>query len=563
MFQRQRIGHSTGYLTDESKMTGHADNVLLPYSEQELREILRVYNSKGTPVTVAAMRTGVSGGSVPKGGDVLSLEHMKGVLGVGKDERGYFLRVLPCTTLREIDETLARRSFSSLEDVTEGACESLANEPAAYFYPVDPTEMEGSIGGNIATNASGPRTYRYGPTRDWIRRIKVAMADGALAEVVRGEQKAEGRRMGFAAGRNYYSFDLPGYDFNSSVKNAAGPRICEDMDLLDLFIGSEGIFGVVSEADIYLAPRHPLVSNVLFFPDDESALAAVKEIRSDSRIDPEFLEFMDARSIELVRSRKKADPLSIRIPDLPAEAGSALFFDLPDDGSLDARYAALEEVAKRHGSSLEASWCGHEDSDRERMRELRHSIPETIFEYVASLKGEMPKIHKLGSDMSVPDEAADEMMAFYREKLEEAGLEYCMFGHIGDNHPHVEIVLKSMDEFERAKAIYEEFAAKAVELGGSPSAEHGIGKIKTRYMELLYGRKGVEELRKVKSVLDPNWILCPGNLVGRSNEISDSDKAGAGHLRGIRGRERVAGEGRSALDTGPVLRACPDEGAFD
>ena len=460
------------------------------------------------------MRTGVSGGSVPNGGDVLSLEHMKGAVGIGKDERGYFLRVLPCTTLEEIDDLLARRSFSSLEDITEGACESLAKEPTTYFYPVDPTEMSGSIGGNIAANASGPRTYKYGPTREWVRRIRVVMADGTFADIVRGERRAEGRRMSFPAGKNFYSFNIPNYDFNSSVKNAAGPRIGENMDLLDLFIGSEGIFGVISEADIYLAPRHPLVSNILFFPDDGSALAAVKDIRSDSLLDPEFLEFMDARSIELVRSRKKADPLSIRIPDIPDDAGSALFFDFPDDGSLDSRYARLKVIAEARGSSLDRSWCGHEASDRERMRELRHSIPKTIFEYVASLKGSMPRIHKLGSDMSVPDEAADEMMSFYRSRLEEAGLEYCMFGHIGDNHPHVEIILKSMEEFERAKAVYEEFAAKAVELGGSPSAEHGIGKIKTRYMELLYGKDGVEELRKVKKVLDPNGILCPGNMIG-------------------------------------------------
>ena len=320
--------------------------------------------------------------------------------------------------------------------------------------------------------------------------------------------------MSFPAGKNYYSFELPGYDFNSSVKNATGPKIGENMDLLDLFIGSEGIFGVIAEADIYLAPRHPLVSNILFFPDDESALEAVKDIRSDDRIDPEFLEFMDVRSIDLVRSRKKADPLSVLIPAIPEDAGSALFFDLPDDGTLDGRYAILKEIAERHGTSLDKSWCGHEASDRERMRELRHSIPKTIFEYVASLKGEMPRIHKLGSDMSVPDGSADEMMAFYKKRLNEEGLEYCMFGHIGDNHPHVEIILKSMDEFNRAKAVYEEFAAKAVELGGSPSAEHGIGKIKTRYMELLYGKQGVEELRKVKKVLDPNGILCPGNMIG-------------------------------------------------
>ena len=129
MFQRQRIGQSRKYLIDESKMTGHADNVLLPSTEQELREILRVYSSKGTPVTVAAMRTGVSGGSVPKGGDVLSLERMSGVVGVGKDARGYYLRALPCTTLDEIEHLLRRKDFSGLADLTEGAVESLKNDP--------------------------------------------------------------------------------------------------------------------------------------------------------------------------------------------------------------------------------------------------------------------------------------------------------------------------------------------------------------------------------------------------------------------------------------------------
>ncbi len=513
MFTRERIGRSEEYLTDESKMTGHANNVLLPMTEQELREILRVYNSKGTQVTVAAMRTGVCGGSVPQGGDVLSLERMSGVIGIGKDGRGYYLRAQPCTTLEEIDSILSRKDFSGLADLTEGACESLRKEPVTYFYPVDPTEMGGSIGGNIATNASGPRTYRYGPTRDWVRRIRVAMADSAVADITRGECRAEGRRMSFAAGRNYYSFDLPGYDFNGTVKNAAGPRIGENMDLIDLFIGSEGIFGVISEVDVYLAPRHPLISAVLFFPDDVSALEAVKDIRSDDILDPEFLEFMDGKSLELIRSMKKRDPLSIRVPDLPEHAGSALFFDI-EEGKSDASFARLGEIAERHGASLDVSWCGHEPSDRERMRELRHSIPKTIFEYVASLKGEMPKIHKLGSDMAVPDEAADLMMSFYKERLDSAGLEYCMFGHIGNNHPHVEIILKSMEEFGKAKAIYEEFAAKAVELGGSPSAEHGIGKIKTGYMELLYGKKGVEELRKIKKILDPNGILCPGNMIG-------------------------------------------------
>ncbi len=514
MFYRQRIRSDSKYLTDESKMTGKGEHVIIPVDESELREVMRVNNYKGNPVTVSAMRTGVCGGCVPLEGDVLSLERMTGVIGIGIDERGYFLRVLPCTTIEEINRVLRSRDFSHLIDVTEGARERLASEPVPYFYPVDPTEMSGSIGGNIACNASGPRTYKYGPTRDWVRRLRIVLPEGQFIDFKRGEYKAEGRRMSFPAGRSYFSFDIPSYDFNTGVKNAAGPMFHEDMDLIDMFVGSEGIFGIIAEADVYLAPWHPLVSNILFFHTDEECLAAVREMREDPLVDPEFLEYMDGKSLDLIRGVMESDPAMIRVPRLPDDAGSALFFDMQETEDIRERYSRVSEIAGRHGGSLERSWCGHEARDRDRMRELRHSIPRSIFEYVASLKGEMPGIHKMGTDMSVPDEAADEMMSYYTQQLDSAGLEYVVFGHIGNNHPHVEIILKSMEDFDKAKQVYQRFAEKAVELGGSPSAEHGIGKIKTDYMTLMYGEKGVEEIRRVKSILDPKDILCRGNILG-------------------------------------------------
>ena len=320
--------------------------------------------------------------------------------------------------------------------------------------------------------------------------------------------------MSFPAGRSYFSFDIPSYNFNTRVKNAAGPMFHEDMDLIDMFVGSEGIFGIIAEADVYLAPWHPLVSNILFFLTDEECLAAVREMREDPLVDPEFLEYMDGKSLDLIRGVMESDPAMIRVPRLPDDAGSALFFDMQETEDIRERYSRVSEIAGRHGGSLERSWCGHEARDRDRMRELRHSIPRSIFEYVASLKGEMPGIHKMGTDMSVPDEAADEMMSYYTQQLDSAGLEYVVFGHIGNNHPHVEIILKSMEDFDKAKQVYQRFAEKAVELGGSPSAEHGIGKIKTDYMTLMYGEKGVEEIRRVKSILDPKDILCRGNILG-------------------------------------------------
>ncbi len=514
MFYRQKISSGSKYQTDESKLTGKAVHVIVPVDIEELKEVVRVNNFKGNPITVSAMRTGVCGGAVAMEGDVLSLERLKGVTGVGRDERGYFLRVLPCTTLEEIDRVLRSRDFSKLADITEGAKDSLASEPCDFFYPVDPTEMGGSIGGNIACNSSGPRTYRYGPTRDWVRRLMVVLPEGQSIDVARGDIVADGRRFCIPAGRAFYSFDIPSYEYNDRVKNATGPMFHEGMDLVDLFIGSEGIFGVIAEADIYLAPRHPLLSVMTFFPSDADCLAAVRDIRSDAAVEPEFLEYMDGRSLALLRKVMSSDPALIRAPAIPEDAGAALFFDLQDTGDLDAVLGRLGEIAGRHGASFGDSWCGHEDQDRSRMRSLRHAIPASIFEYVASLKGKMPGIHKMGTDMSVPDDVADEMMSYYSEQLDAAGLEYVIFGHIGNNHPHVEIILKSMEDFEKAKEIYSKFARKAVELGGSPSAEHGIGKIKTGYMEMMYGPEGVDRIRRIKEVLDPKDILCRGNLIG-------------------------------------------------
>ena len=511
MFYRHKITDRS-YLADESKMTGAADDIIFPMDENELRGALIYLNNRSIPTTISAMRTGVCGGAVPKGGDIISLTNLTGITGVGRDDRGFYIRVLPCTTLDDIDFQLSIGLHDDVAELTPGALSELRSSEHRYFYPVDPTEMGGSIGGNIATNASGPRTFRYGPTREWVKSLKVMFADGTYTWIERGSVHAVDGRISFFAGRNYYSFQLPDYTFNDGVKNSAGPRISPDMDLIDLFIGSEGIFAVITEAEVRLVPRHPLMSSIAFLPDDDSALAAARDLKS-SDLDLEFIEYMDGASLDLLRQVASEDPVFLKIPPIPAKAGSALFFDMPlqdYSGSFDE----LSGILSSHGCEPEDIWCGHEADDRRRMREMRHSIPRTIFEYVASLKEEMPKIHKMGTDMSVPDDRADEMMAFYRDSLEAAGLEYVMFGHIANNHPHVEIILKSMDDFEKAQRVYEEFARKAVELGGSPSAEHGIGKIKTSYMEMLYGKKGVESLRRIKSILDPNWILCPGNLVG-------------------------------------------------
>lgn len=235
MFLRERIQVGSRYLNDRSTLRGHAKNVILPNDETELREGIR-YSSKGnTKVTISGSRMGSMGGSVPNGGDVMSMEHLSGIIGAGRDERGVYLRVLPCTTISQFNNAL---SVGGIAPIVEGDDVDTDNK----VFPVS-VSLEHSVGGTVAINRSNIRPY--------VRRIKVVFSDSTFMTMERGEYRAEGRRMMFPAGRNYFSFDLPEYDSMDDY----GPSISSDMDLLDLFIGSEGIFGIITEVDIYLSDK--------------------------------------------------------------------------------------------------------------------------------------------------------------------------------------------------------------------------------------------------------------------------------------------------------------------
>lgn len=500
------------YITDESKMKGSAEFLIMPENESEVIEAVRDAYLNGKCITTSSMRTGVCGGCVPQGGDVLSMEKMNKIIGIGEDDRGFYIRVQPAVTVRDLNKMLRSRRVSGLNDLTEGALDRFSGEPSGFFYPVDPTELNSSIGGNISTNASGPRTFKYGPTRNWIRRIKVVLSDGTLLDVKRGDIRADGRSFTLKMSDGDRIIPLPSYDFNMNVKNATGIMAADGMDLVDLFVGSEGIFGVVVEADVYVAPDHPLMSNIMFFPGPAEAYSFVRSLR-DTQVVPEFLEFFDSGSLDLIRESRRRDPRFTEMPDIPDGAGSAVFFDIPYDGDILENYSIISKVAEKYRGSPENSWCGHEIRDRERFFAFRHSVPQTIFDHVASLKGTVPGIHKMGTDMSVPLEHLDEMTDLYYSVLNEAELDFVIFGHIGNGHVHVEIILEDLDDLERARKAYRKLAEYAISFGGSPSAEHGIGKLKKEYIEMMYGKKGLEEIKRTKSALDPKWILCRGNMV--------------------------------------------------
>ena len=175
---------------------------------------------------------GDQGGAVPCGGDIMSMEHLTGVIGAGKDDKGVYLRVLPYTTVSFFNNSIKSGRIQNID----GSDVSLDG----LVFPVK-AQLENTVGGCIAVNRSGIRPY--------VRRLRVVFSDSTFMSMERGEYLANGRKMTFPAGRNFFAFDLPSYDSNDD----SGPKISENMDLLDLFIGSEGIFGIIIEADIYLS----------------------------------------------------------------------------------------------------------------------------------------------------------------------------------------------------------------------------------------------------------------------------------------------------------------------
>lgn len=503
------------YLTDESKLSGgSANRVLFPKTTEELTLQLGEHSQQDEAVTISAARTGITGGAVPFGGTLISLEKMNNMLGVGYEDKRkqWFLRVQPAVTLIEISALLQRKQVSTLPSLTENAAERFSETSEEYFYPVDPTELGATIGGTIATNASGARSFAYGATREWIKALTVVLVSGEVCHIERGVNFAdENGVITFPLGQKVANLKIPGYTI-PDVKNSAGLYAKPRMDLIDLFIGSEGILGVISEVEIWLTPKEDELSVIQFFETEEQFLTFVEKIRESRRLHLEFLECIDVNGLHMIRKRQMADPLALDIPLIPDAQGGALFFDLKSTDKLN-ELENIRNLCNTLDVAPSQSWVAYSAKDKEKLRKFRHALPETVNEIITQRKVTFPKLHKLSTDMSVSDEHLRTIYAFYKEQLNKSGLTYVMFGHIGNNHIHINILPANMDELFQAKALYRTLAKKVVSLGGSLSAEHGIGKIKREYIEIMYGKKGIAEMHRIKQFFDPMERLNKGNVI--------------------------------------------------
>ena len=500
------------YLEDASGFTGTAEAVLLPENEAEVSAILRQAQRTGTPVTVSGAGTGLTGGRVAQGGWVVSLERLNRIVDLAPG----WARVQPAVVLKDLQA---------------------AAQAAGQFYPPDPTENTSSIGGNIATNASGSRSFKYGGTRRYVRRLRLVLPNGDLLELERGQAHAdsENRFEIVLAGGRVCELRLPQYAMPATTKHSAGYYFAPGMDLMDLFIGCEGTLGVVTEAELDLLPwPGEVLGGVVFFTGEAAALDFATRVRRLSRetnfagpVEARLIEFFDRNALTLLRLH--------RYPETPAAARAAVLLEQETGaGALeDAAERWLEVIEQSGGGDgaalLEDSWFAMSAAEREKFRDFRHAIALIVNE-TARQNG----FPKLATDQAVPVERIGELLAFYYRELralfgdcdpcsgdlQVATPKYTIYGHIGDAHLHVNMLPTDEASFQAAKVLLLRFAEEAVRLGGTVAGEHGLGKAKLHFLKLQYPPEVIEAMRQIKLALDPRDLLNRGNLFGSSSLLA-------------------------------------------
>ncbi|HVI70825.1 MAG TPA: FAD-binding oxidoreductase [Pyrinomonadaceae bacterium] len=462
------------FLTDASFIReGHADGLVFPESVEEVAKIVAAANRDRVPVTISGAGTGTVGGRVAFGGIVLATDKLNRIKSIVHEDSGGYAVVEPGVFLSDLQRAVDQEGL---------------------LYPPDPTERGCFIGGTVATNASGARTYKYGPTRNYIRRLKVVLASGEIIDLRRGDfRAASDGRIRIAS----IDAQLPSYHMPATRKNASGYFVAPGMDAVDLFIGSEGTLGVICEVETRLLPKpEGLLSGVVFFANEADVLALVAGART--RVDARALEFFDRESLEFLRQK---------YTEIPSEAVAAIFFEqettAATEDSVQNDWLAL--LDQHH--AFPDSWFATSEQDQARLREFRHQLPVLMNEWFARYNQ-----RKVSTDMAVSDDAFPGLFRLYKETLQSSGLRYTIFGHIGDNHVHVNILPRDESEGAHARDLYVQFLKYAASVGGTLSAEHGVGKLKREYLRFFYTDAQLREMAALKKAFDPNGILGRGNI---------------------------------------------------
>lgn len=417
------------------------DAVALPTSTASVSAILKFAQDKGIPVTPRGAGQGYVGGCVPvKGGIALSLARMDKILEV---HAGDFVAVVQPGVITK-----------TLQD---------AAEKKGLYYPPDPASRKDcSLGGNIATNAGGPRCLKYGVTRDYVLGLEVVVPGGAVM------------RLGSRTHKNKTGFDLG-----------------------RMFVGSEGMLGVITEATLKLIPLPPFRACLgIGFSSMKDATKAIRAIFQGGFL-PSALEVADAFTLAAARKRTGSEMLSGCKAHLIVELDG-------QEKSVRGEIRQLEKLVMPCGPLFVQRALGAEkcESIWKLRREFSYALRDT-------------GLTKLNEDIVVPRSQLEALFRFTATLEKRCGFPVACFGHAGDGNIHVNVMVdvKQPDFEQRQDAALDELFGHVLKLGGVITGEHGVGLAKKRWWPQAVSPEVRELHRAVKLAVDPKGILNPGKFV--------------------------------------------------
>lgn len=416
------------------------DAVILPQTVEQVAECVRLAASAQIPIVTRGSGTGLSGGSVPTPGSlVLCLARMDAILGV--DPRNLTLRAEPGATTQRIDEAAA---------------------PHGLFYPPDPGSMRiSTIGGNVAENSGGLRGLKYGVTRDYVMALQVVLANG---EIVRFGSRC--------------------------VKDVAG------YSMKDLFIGSEGTLGIITEVTLRLVPRPAARRTLLALYDRiEDAAETVSAIVA-APIIPCTLEFLDRMTANCVEEYAHVG--------LPTDCDAVLLMET------DGHPAAVTDEAQR----MEAIARAHRARDVRLARDEAEALQLASARRNAFAALARRRPTTILEDVTVPRSELATMVTFIARTAAEFNLQIGTFGHMGDGNLHPTFLTdeRDQDEMDRVHRALDAIVSRTLELGGTITGEHGVGLAKKGWLRQQTGDASLELMRKIRRTLDPDGLLNPGKI---------------------------------------------------
>ena len=414
--------------------------VVFPQSGKEVSECVKLARKAEIPIVTRGSGTGLSGGSVPLDGClVICVVKMDQILEV--DPKNLTLRAQCGAITKEIDDAAAR---------------------VGLFYPPDPGSMKiSTIGGNVAENSGGLRGLKYGVTRDYVMGIEVVLPDGELV-----------------------------FLGNKCVKDVAG------YSMKDLFVGSEGTLGIITEVLLKLLPRPKARRTMLALYDSMEAAAETISAIIAARIIPCTLEFLDRMTVGCVEDYAKIG--------LPTDVEALVLMET--DGHpvvVEEEAARMTELAKRCGARAVTIAANEQEgaklasARRSAFSALARIRPTTILE-----------------DVTVPRSELARMVAFINEVAARHHLQIGTFGHLGDGNLHPTFLTdeRNADEMHRVELALEEIVAETLRLGGTVTGEHGVGLAKKAFVKRQLGEGSYELMRSIKKALDPQGLLNPGKI---------------------------------------------------